>query len=330
MEGDNFVLPGTKRVPSLFAAGCFYFLAVAGKPLIELFELGLLRLYKNVGGVAPDGALFGAILTIAYYFCFCLLPLLFYARRHPGIGEYMRIKPAGLSAALAGVGAGVAGFFLCIHANTLWILLIEALGGTVPDSGSLQMENAGDVVRYLLLTAILPALCEELLFRGAILSAWEEKGSRKAILITALLFTLLHSRFAGMPAELISGLILGFLVVITGSLMTGIIYHTVHNSMAIWLTLLTAGQEETGGSAFEAIGGAAGLILVLVRIAVYAAALFLLFRFLKLRYGTKALERPAVPGEEKGVCEWTVWFCGALLALALYSTDILTVIGVLQ
>lgn len=329
MEGDNFVLPGTKRVPSLFAAGCFYFLAVAGKPLIELIELGLLKLYAK-SGAEPDGALFSAMLTVIYYLCFVLLPLLFYARRHPGIGEYMRIKPIGGSAVLAGVGAGIIGFLLCVNANSIWVLLIEALGGTIPDSGSLKMDSAAEVVYQLALTAILPAFCEEALFRGAILSAWEEKGSRKAICITAVLFMLMHSRFAGMPAELISGLILGCLVVLTGSLMTGVIYHTVYNAMALWISVLVSGQEASGGSAFEAVGGATGVVFLIVRVAVYTAAVLLLIRFVKLRCGTKALMRPAIAGEEKGVCEWTVIFCGVLLAAALYAADILTVIGVLR
>ena len=82
----------------------------------------------------------------------------------------------------------------------------------------------------MLLSAVLPAVCEETLFRGALLSAWEEKGSAKAMLIVSVLFMLLHGSVTGIPSELAAGLILCFLAISTGSVFAGIIFHTVYNS----------------------------------------------------------------------------------------------------
>ncbi len=335
MEGENFILPGTKRAPSVFAAGCMFFLAVAGKPLIGLIETGLvwlvIRLLPSLEPGTTDIPLLSALMTCAYYLLFIILPFLLYLRSHPGMGFYTRQKAPGTASVLIALAAGVCGFYVCICANYLWCMWIEALGGTIPDSGIFPMENLGQILTQLFCTAVLPAVCEELLFRGTVLSACEERGTRRAIFGTALLFTLVHSRISGLPAEFISGLIMGYLVVLSGSLVTGILYHTVHNSMALILSRL--GQQSAAPmqqSYYEAIGGIAGLTILSVRLLLSAGALYLLIRLLKKYCGAKALDHPAIQGEEKGVGEWAVWTCSLLLALALYVPDVLRVTGVLQ
>jgi membrane protease YdiL (CAAX protease family) len=90
--------------------------------------------------------------------------------------------------------------------------------------------------------AIVPALCEELFFRGFLLRAFRSAMSPTvAIIFTAALFGLFHvlvrdalmlERF---PPTALLGLVLGWLAVRTGSLWPGVVLHVVHNTTVLLL-----------------------------------------------------------------------------------------------
>ena len=81
---------------------------------------------------------------------------------------------------------------------------------------------------------LLAPVCEELVFRGAILRALLGSISRHwlAIAISALLFALIHANPAQMPHAFLVGLLLGWLYYRTSSIVPGIVYHWVNNSVA--------------------------------------------------------------------------------------------------
>ena len=81
---------------------------------------------------------------------------------------------------------------------------------------------------------LLAPVCEELVFRGAILRALLGCISRHwlAIAISALLFALIHANPAQMPHAFLVGLLLGWLYYRTSSIVPGIVYHWVNNSVA--------------------------------------------------------------------------------------------------
>jgi membrane protease YdiL (CAAX protease family) len=77
-------------------------------------------------------------------------------------------------------------------------------------------------------------LHEELLFRGYILpKVYRHAGSTWAIIISAVLFALMHIPFKGAGFMLVSwmlgGLLYGYLYLKSGSLMVTLVTHTVHN-----------------------------------------------------------------------------------------------------
>lgn len=81
---------------------------------------------------------------------------------------------------------------------------------------------------------LLAPVCEELVFRGAILRALLQWTSRHwvAIAISALLFALIHANPAQMPHAFVIGLLLGWLYYRTDSVVPGIVYHWVNNTCA--------------------------------------------------------------------------------------------------
>ena len=81
-----------------------------------------------------------------------------------------------------------------------------------------------------------PAIFEELAFRGVILTVMQRFLTvRETVLVSALLFMIIHLSPLSMPHLLVLGLALGILRVRTGSLYPGIILHFTHNLMCIAL-----------------------------------------------------------------------------------------------
>ena len=94
--------------------------------------------------------------------------------------------------------------------------------------------DAPSLFQLLLVMAVLPAICEELAFRGFILSGLKTLGSKwRAIIISSLFFGLAHFAVQQSLMAGIFGLVLGYLAVQTGSLLPCMIFHMVHNGMNI-------------------------------------------------------------------------------------------------
>lgn len=85
--------------------------------------------------------------------------------------------------------------------------------------------------------ALVPAFCEEGLFRGRVLKGLQSSFSpRGSLFLTAGLFALMHGHLAGLPAHLAAGLMLTALCLKDG-LMAGILYHFVFNLTSLALSL---------------------------------------------------------------------------------------------
>jgi membrane protease YdiL (CAAX protease family) len=82
--------------------------------------------------------------------------------------------------------------------------------------------------------AVIPAICEELVFRGVImpLLAKITRNIHAAIWITAMLFSLIHAQFYGFLPRMIMGALLGYFVIWSGSLWTSILAHFINNASA--------------------------------------------------------------------------------------------------
>jgi membrane protease YdiL (CAAX protease family) len=90
--------------------------------------------------------------------------------------------------------------------------------------------------------AIAPALAEETMFRGAVLSAWSGGGSSPAarrwlaILVAALFFALFHASAYRFFPPLLLGILLGVTRVLGASLWPPIAFHVTNNLAVIALT----------------------------------------------------------------------------------------------
>jgi sodium transport system permease protein len=118
----------------------------------------------------------------------------------------------------------------------------EALGRLITESPSLAAAVG--------VFALLPAICEEVAFRGFILSGLEhQRRKRSAVLLSALMFGFLHmllSLYQQLFNATLLGIVLGLLAVRCGSLLPGILFHFLNNAIAITQTQRNRGLQSAG------------------------------------------------------------------------------------
>lgn len=83
--------------------------------------------------------------------------------------------------------------------------------------------------------AVLPAICEEIVFRGIILSGYKKTSSFKAATVSALFFGMMHLNPHQFSYTFIIGIIFSYLVIYTGSIYSSILAHFIINGSQIIL-----------------------------------------------------------------------------------------------
>jgi sodium transport system permease protein len=142
-----------------------------------------------------------------------------------------------------------AAILLAVAIHPVALVLMEAVtkvyeisdstkAGLKPLSNMMLNANFGIV---LLIFAALPAVCEELAFRGFILSGLRRSGAKwGAIVGSALFFGIIHGMLHQSINATALGMVIGFIAVQTGSLVPCIVFHFVHNSLVHLSTRVTA------------------------------------------------------------------------------------------
>jgi sodium transport system permease protein len=111
---------------------------------------------------------------------------------------------------------------------------MQQFGGLLGD-----MHAAVGVGAVLLVIALVPAICEEIAFRGFILSGLRHMGHRwVAILVSSIFFGATHGILQQSIPACAIGIVIGYVAVQTRSLLPCIILHCVYNSMSIVLALV--------------------------------------------------------------------------------------------
>ena len=103
----------------------------------------------------------------------------------------------------------------------------------------LKVNTAGDFLLNLFMIAILPAIAEELMFRGGVQRAFSRTfgNPHVAIWITAFIFSAIHVQFFGFIPRLLLGALFGYIYVWTKSLWYPMFAHFLNNAYAVCVAL---------------------------------------------------------------------------------------------
>lgn len=143
----------------------------------------------------------------------------------------------------------------------------------------LRMDSPSALWQNLLLVAVLPAIGEEMIFRGIVQQDINRsfKTAHLGIWISAILFSALHMQFYGFFPRMFLGAFFGYLLVWTKNLWVPILAHFINNALAV-LIAYKMGVEEMEAQ-FDQLGASqetswfslAGLVL-------FISLLFIFYR----------------------------------------------------
>lgn len=173
------------------------------------------------------------IYAAGYLFCF-MLPVLFLKKfiSKAGCPYQSMYSPAQITPWLPLITFSCIAIVLsAAHINSSLMDIIgyhpEAVSFTSQESSS--DPKVYELILDFIVICLVPGFCEELLFRGAILSNCLPFGKSKAIFISALLFSLMHQNAEQIFYTFVMGLLLGFVYVQTKSIWNCVILHTLNN-----------------------------------------------------------------------------------------------------
>lgn len=165
------------------------------------------------------------------------------------------------------------GFGGCLIANyiTAFLRLLAEGVGIYSDYTALEEPSSLlDVIIIFIGSAIVPPLFEEFALRGVLMQNLRKYGDAFAIIASAFVFGLFHGNAVQMPFAFLCGLIIGYAVVATESLWTGIIIHGLINAMSAISSALIYYFDEYVSNTFFYIGSVAGIAVGIIALLIYS------------------------------------------------------------
>lgn len=213
--------------------------------------------------------------------------------------------------------------FICIGASmvasfgsSVLQTMLSWLGIYAPGNlGEMPASGGGATLLYLINATLLPAFLEEFVFRGILMQSLRRFGDGFAVVVSAVIFSAAHGNLMVFPIAFVVGMCMGYFVIRTGSLWTGIIVHLLYNSLSVALNQL---YSVISPNAVSIVDSAVIIVELLL-------ALFSLLYLVHTRPGMFTLRPAQTNLSEKSKLQ--TFFTAILIILALVFFLILAVTG---
>lgn len=229
MKSDN--------VRAILSYAAAVLLAVAG-------YFGVPALYMKMTGAGMENTLIAYYLANAVQQVFLFIaPALLILRARDARWQRFLSQWKKLSVDTAGycMLLSVAGTVVISLVVALWLPLVENVLGYVPaDTPLPHPENAMQWAMSLLCVAVVPAIAEELFFRGFLQTAVSKYFPRGAVWGVALLFAALHLDITALPGLFLMGYLLGRIMLSRG-IGASILFHGLYNAVVLLLNYKNQG-----------------------------------------------------------------------------------------
>lgn len=272
--------------------------------LYVIFVLGLIFfLYQVIGGALViaagaeklDGNVQVIRIILAFsQFMFIFAPTMLFARFQTSeLKNSFRLKPPNpLILALAILGIILVQPFL-----QGYMYFQELILGNLPvlkdflkqlrelldafDAATLKIVRAYSIPEFLVVVFVIcitPSLCEELLFRGFVLSNFEKIAKPgAAIFLTGFMFAIYHFQPFNTIPLIVLGFYLGFVVYYSNSILTGMICHFLNNFFSAYL-LFIYGKEEFETPEFSSSEVLNYTGMTILSLIMFVCILFIIYR----------------------------------------------------
>lgn len=111
------------------------------------------------------------------------------------------------------------------------------------------------IILSFIVMAVVPGICEELLFRGMILGNLLPYGKTGAVIASAFLFGLMHQNPLQLFYTTMAGIVLGLIYIHTESILCSMLVHISNNAYSVFLDALLQSLGERGESVLYVLEG---------------------------------------------------------------------------
>lgn len=129
------------------------------------------------------------------------------------------------------------GFSVCMLSNVITSSFLSAMKSYGFDLSrkydSPDINSPSEALVAIFAVAVVPAITEEMLFRGVILTKLKPYGQGFAVVVSSVLFSLMHGNFVQIPFTLFVGLVLGYVTIYSGSILPAMLIHFANNGYSV-------------------------------------------------------------------------------------------------
>lgn len=245
MNDPRFEAPRAQRFPTwgdMLAVVGIYLLATVATSIVMAIVAAVSGGAESLTERMSSGPM--SALSYALSMALTIIGALIYRKLRRGKGKMFRLSMRGFNPMLI-----LWGFVLVLITG----IVIEPVLNLFPESFLDLLNQMGANGGWsVLMLAILAPVMEEVLFRGILLESVREKySSGRAIVVSALMFGVIHVIPQQVVNAFVIGLILGFIYVRTDSLWPVIIIHALNNAMAYVIMQWSDGANITVRSFIE-------------------------------------------------------------------------------
>ena len=154
-----------------------------------------------------------------------------------------RFNKVSAKAVFLSIGIGVLACIINFAVASFFYFLMSQLGyskGIGSGSTGTTVYTFWMFLLALFNSAILPGICEETAHRGMLLHGFRDLGVKKAIILSSVLFGLMHLNIEQFFYASVLGAFMGGLCISTNSIVPGMIIHFMNNAINTYLDFASA------------------------------------------------------------------------------------------
>lgn len=260
-----------------FKVSLIYFISLVLFVLLRIFFQ--LNVFQKIDSNWQDILSSGLIQIVLMFLLPMGLYFLFFKTKPKETFSELGFKKISFKAVLICFAIGIIAFILNIAVSSIFNGIIRSLGYNPSSSaGSSTSSSFLNFLLQVVLVSVLPAFCEEFMHRGVLLRGLSKSvGVKSALIISSVLFGLMHLNIVQVFYATILGLLIGFVSVVGKSIIPAIIIHFVNNFLNVYLSFAEANSWPLGDfySVINSFFQNNNLIIVLI--VVVLVLIFLIF-----------------------------------------------------
>ena len=235
-----------RRFAKIFALAMLGFLVASMLFSAILEAFGLIDLYYSNGTFSSGVGVFYSLLTVGVPF-FIAKKIVY---KTPGLPVCSYSAPKANLKTVSIIFLSVLGCLASMYVTGYIQMFFEGFGFSFSSGDEPQVNSVVDIIALFIGTAIIPPLVEEFAMRNVVMQPLRKYGNLFAIICSALVFGIFHGTPSQIPFAILCGLFLGYAVIATDSIWTGVIIHAIVNGLSCcYYAILYFTDEETADTA---------------------------------------------------------------------------------